>query len=221
MSDVVVSNSIVGQQYENRKTHKMGVVERVEDKYKTILFRDSEGKSFNINFSTFKSSWRKYKGEEVVKTSSQVTAEKAEQKKAVEAEKRAEKNPKKKADVAASKAYIAKIAKLVEPLITEPYKMITTSRGGIKIKLNRRIMFELWPHVSTESMSLLVSDKLWDAVNKYDNKEIDFNPEYTHHPTYKVPHELQITTEYLKFYVDTTLQALNTINTEKEESENA
>lgn len=75
---------VIGQMYEDRKTGKVGVLESREVKYKTLLMRDKEGKTFNITYSTFRSNWRKYQGEEVVQTSTQVEEQKvvAEKKKA-------------------------------------------------------------------------------------------------------------------------------------------
>lgn len=219
MGDVTVSNNVIGQMYENRKTHKIGVIERIEEKYKTLLLRDSEGKSFNISFSTFNSSWRKYKGDEVIKTSSQTTQER-EEKKAQEVKESAKKEsakariPQKRQE---SKEYTVKIFNMVKTLVSDPYNVILTGRGGIKVKKNRSIQFEIWPHVSTDNMSLLVTDELWNAAGKYATNEVEEEPKYTFHESYKVPHEIEITEKYLKFYVDETLKALNTINTEKED----
>lgn len=67
---------VIGQMYEERKTGKVGVLESREVKYKTLMMRDKDGKTFNITFSTFRSNWRKYQGEEVIQTSTQVEEQK-------------------------------------------------------------------------------------------------------------------------------------------------
>ena len=72
---------IIGQMYEDRKSGKVGVLESRDEKYKTLLMRDTEGKTFNIVFSTFRSNWRKYNGDKVIQTSTQVDEDKAKTKK--------------------------------------------------------------------------------------------------------------------------------------------
>lgn len=79
---------IIGQMYEDRKTGKKGVLESRETKYKTLMMRGDDGKSFNITYSTFKSNWRKYQGTDVIETASQKEEKKAEAK--VEAEKKSQ-----------------------------------------------------------------------------------------------------------------------------------
>lgn len=75
---------VIGQMYEERKTGKVGVLESREVKYKTLMMRDKDGKTFNITFSTFRSNWRKYQGEEVIQTSTQVEEQKvADEKKKI------------------------------------------------------------------------------------------------------------------------------------------
>lgn len=218
-----MSNSLfVGTMYENRKTHKTGVCESYDEKYKTLLMRDAEGNSFNITLPTFKSLWRKYKGEETIQTSTQVTAEReqkeAEEKKATVKKETVEKKkvgPKKK-----SPEFIAKVKDAVTSLISDPYKVITTTRGGIKIKRNRRIMFELWAHGSNETISFLVDDETYKAT---DYTIEGYEPKYEFHSTYKVPHEFEISLDYLKFFVDKTIETINTIkaeNTKETQAEN-
>lgn len=64
----------VGMMYEDRKSGKLGVLESRNEKFKTLMFRDEEGKTFNIQYSTFRSNWRKYQGEKKIQTSTQVQA---------------------------------------------------------------------------------------------------------------------------------------------------
>ena len=60
-----------GQRYYNRKTNKTAVLESCDDKYKTVMMVDDDGKSFSISYSTFRNTWRivdeSEKAEEVVK----------------------------------------------------------------------------------------------------------------------------------------------------------
>ena len=72
---------VIGQMYEDRKTGRVGVLEERNTKFKSLMFRDTEGATFNIVYSTFRSNWRKYQGDKVIKTSTQVEEEKVETKK--------------------------------------------------------------------------------------------------------------------------------------------
>lgn len=57
---------IVGQTYEDRTTGKIGVLESRDDKCKTLMMTDSDGKGFSISYSSFRSRWRKHTTEDVV-----------------------------------------------------------------------------------------------------------------------------------------------------------
>ena len=85
----------LGQMYEDRKSGKLGVLESREEKYKTLLFRGEDGKTFSIQYSTFRSNWRKYQGDVKIQTSTQVQATADKNQKEVEKAKEAIKEPKK------------------------------------------------------------------------------------------------------------------------------
>ena len=99
MANETVTLGVVGQMYQNRKKpEEVGVLESRDEKHKALFFRDADGKSFNVQYSTFRSYWRKYTGEEVVETSTQ--KEQKAQKKARKVEQAKENlaEPKKKAN---------------------------------------------------------------------------------------------------------------------------
>jgi len=50
---------VIGQIYEDRRTHKKGKLLERDEKYKTLLMESDDGKSFNITYGGFKSNWRK------------------------------------------------------------------------------------------------------------------------------------------------------------------
>lgn len=50
---------IIGQMYEDRRTKKQGKLVERDEKFKTLLMKQNDGKSFNITFGSFKSNWRK------------------------------------------------------------------------------------------------------------------------------------------------------------------
>lgn len=80
----------IGQMYEERKkdgtTGRIGVIEEVNDKFRTFMMRDVDGNSFNITFATLKSGWRKYQGDVVIQTAEQKAE--AKQEKAIETQKK-------------------------------------------------------------------------------------------------------------------------------------
>lgn len=65
---------IIGQKYEDRTSGKTGVLESRDEKCKTLMMIDDDGKGFNVSYSSFKSRWRKFAGE------TQIVEEKKEKK---------------------------------------------------------------------------------------------------------------------------------------------
>lgn len=49
---------VFGMTYEDKRTHRSGVLISYSDKYKTYLMESSDGKSFNVTSSQFKVNWR-------------------------------------------------------------------------------------------------------------------------------------------------------------------
>ena len=64
MSDVK-EVGVVGQMYEDRTTGKTGTLESRDEKCKTLMMLDSEGKGFSVSYSSFRSKWRKVVADEV------------------------------------------------------------------------------------------------------------------------------------------------------------
>ena len=146
----------VGQTYENRRTKKVGVIEEVDEKYKTVLMRDVEGNSFNITFSTFRSNWRKYSGDKVIQTSTQVEEAKEEVKKTV--------NKKKSSRMSRDDVYriIDASYKSVISTVSSGYTgfdVKLSSRGGIVIKVGNSKVCEFWIKPQTNSFNVRISEK--------------------------------------------------------------
>lgn len=59
-----MSNPIIGQKYEDRTTGKIGTVESRDEKYKTLSMVAEDGSTFSITEASFRSKWRKYKGDD-------------------------------------------------------------------------------------------------------------------------------------------------------------
>ncbi len=59
-----MSNPIIGQKYEDRTTSKIGTVESRDEKYKTLSMVAEDGSTFSITEASFRSKWRKYKGDD-------------------------------------------------------------------------------------------------------------------------------------------------------------
>lgn len=138
---------VIGHMYEDRKTKRKGVLESRNEKYKTLLFRDENGGSFTIVYSTFRSNWRKYTGEEVIQTSTQVEEQKVEEQKVEEKVTKAKKRSEeavaladKNAVVDSALAYIKASAE--KSGITLDIKV--TKRLGVMLKANKRKYAEVW-----------------------------------------------------------------------------
>lgn len=143
---------IIGQMYEERKSKKVGVLESREPKFKTLMLRDNEGKSFNITYSTFRSNWRKYQGDEVIETSTQIEEKKEEAK--VEAEKKSQraKSAKKVLSEASEKPKISveekrEALKALHTIIEDAFKGVipdvhvnTTSRYAVKVHYKNHLI---------------------------------------------------------------------------------
>ena len=161
---------VIGQMYEERKSKRLGVLESREEKYKTLLMRDPEGKSFNITYSTFHSSWRKYQGEVVAQTSTQVEEKRAEQKEKVEkakstlrkedAKPKLSSEDKVKAVHAASEIVLSIMNKYGLEL-----NMVTSVRGAIQIKTGRRTLVEIWKKFTAGKYDICVLQDVADKVH--------------------------------------------------------
>lgn len=99
MAEKLANPGVIGETYQDRKhPDKLGVLESRDEKFKTLMFRDKEGNTFNIQYSTFRSQWRKYQGDEVLQTSSQKEAEAQKEEIEVAQAKENLAEPKKRAD---------------------------------------------------------------------------------------------------------------------------
>lgn len=195
---------IIGQMYQNRKNKKVGVIESRNDKYKTLMMRDPDGNSFSIVYSTFKSDWRTYSGDEVAETSTQVEEKKEKVKKA---EKKLEKPAKKekisKEDkVEATGALYELVSSLVEKS-NSGLSVKLNSIGGVNVKKGHKTICGTW-----------VSD-VPGIYSLYTNMEIEFSEkvgdvEFTHNDkwTLKNRHRMknikQAVNEVLQKYISDT-----------------
>lgn len=161
---------VIGQMYEERKSKRLGVLESREEKYKTLLMRDPEGKSFNITYSTFHSSWRKYQGEVVAQTSTQVEEKRAEQKEKVEKAKSTLKKEDAKPKLSSEdKVKAVHAASEIVLSIMNKYglelNMVTSVRGAIQIKTGRRTLVEIWKKFTAGKYDICVLQDVADKVH--------------------------------------------------------
>ena len=124
----------VGQMYEERKSGRIGVIEEVNEKYKTYMMRDKEGKSFNITFATLKSNWRKYQGEEVIQTSTQVEEQKVEEEQKIEQAEEAIEEVVKETKKRASKRPTDERVKIVRALRTLLENGVKDAKYALEVK---------------------------------------------------------------------------------------
>ena len=192
---------IIGQMYEDRKSKKIGVLESREEKFKTLMMRDKEGKSFNITYSTFKSNWRKYNGEENIQTSTQVSEEKAG------TEKRKADNKK----IVESKQEVVKISteekvkklRALESIIADKIKSKNvdlktnrTSKGGIIVRNKKYKLFEIWIKFNKDRYEFVSRDELiavdkkkYDDIAKSTGSELVIHENWVLKSQYLVPND--------------------------------
>ena len=157
----------IGQMYENRKSKKVGVIESRDEKCKTLMMRDSEGKTFNVTYSTFKSNWRKYVGDEKIETSTQKEEKKAKVK---DAEKKLEKKPKApKVDIKEKIEIIESEKEVIQPIIEKCKKfelnLRSSSKGGIIIKIGRSTIFEVWNDYRANLVNICLREDVKEFLN--------------------------------------------------------
>ena len=221
---------IIGQMYENRTNKKIGVLESRDEKYKTLMFRDESGKSFNVNFSTFKSTWRKYNGDKVIQLSSQVESQREE-------EKHEEEKAKKEAAKAVEQSITAPVKKKVSREDAVKYVMHLKSvlenmvegtvirvkpgaKGNVSLCYKNRHMVEFWPKCQKGLLSLCINDEFFKAYSS----DWKFSETAVYHEDWHTKYEIPVLAielfeETAQDFVDKLLQFINipTDNSEKEE----
>lgn len=195
---------VIGQMYEDRKTGKLGVLEDRNEKYKTLLMRDEEGNSFNIQFSTFHSQWHKYQGDTVIQTSAQKEEIKQEEKKKVrEQEKKVQKSKKELSEIGEKpvlsredklKALIA-LENVVKDAVEKkiPNSKVThTMRGGVKVYYKRKYLMGLYPRTMENKVTV---DTTTDIANLIDLGDIEV--EKIVHKEWHISTKLRFSDKYL------------------------
>ena len=168
---------IIGQMYENRKSKKVGVIESRDEKCKTLMMRDSDGGSFVVTFSTFRSNWRKYEGEQKIETSTQKEEKKE---KAKTAEKKLEKK-RFKMDIREKLEIIESEKEIIQPIVDKSkcndLNMKQSAKGGILIKIGRKTIFEVWNDYRNERINVCVREDVKDLLD-YSTKTGDVGEEF-------------------------------------------
>ena len=169
---------IIGQNYEHRKTKQRGVLESREEDYKNLIMRGPDGKSFNVSYSTFHSSWRKYQGDDVIKTSTQVEEEKAEQKKKA---KRAEKVVTE--ELTTTKLSTSQKTERLDAICDRVKAKVSdidgidvhrSIKGSVDITLGRFKLLEIWDVVKLEKYSFRLKDVVDNHVStKFESETLD------------------------------------------------
>ena len=168
---------IIGQMYEHRKSKRVGVLESREEKYKTLMLRDKDGKSFNITYSTFRSDWRKYNGEEVVQTSTQVKEERTEEKKR---EAKSEKIVKEKSEVVKvsredRRKRVIALEERVSSILSNRglnLKVERTARGGVIARYKKHTVFEVWDAYKLDKYSFRMKEDVAQFIKTDVEKEL-------------------------------------------------
>lgn len=221
---------IIGQMYENRTNKKVGVLESRDEKFKTLMFRDENGNSFNVNFSTFKSTWRKYNGDKVIQLSSQVESQREEEKhKEAEEKKKAAKTVEKSVTAPVTKRvshedsvkYVMHIKGVLEKMVEgTTIRVAPGAKGSVSLCLKNRHMVEFWPKCQKGMIKLCINDSFFKAYSsdwKFSDSAV-YHEDW--HTKYEIPVlAIELFEETAQDFVNKLLQFIQipTDNSKKEE----
>ena len=192
-----MSNPIIGQKYEDRTTGKIGTVESRDEKYKTLSMVAEDGSTFSITEASFRSKWRKCKGDDEdattntdakpesngdAKTSDQTDAdnctpidgEAGKKAKAKKAKEKKETKPK----FDPSQVFGDTVTEVQTIVGGCPVALaITTDKAyGIHIKdaTNKDAQFEVWVKTRNKEFDLCVSEELDKHIERSEATNIPF-----------------------------------------------
>ena len=192
-----MSNPIIGQKYEDRTTGKIGTVESRDEKYKTLSMVAEDGSTFSITEASFRSKWRKCKGDDAdattntdakpesngdAKTSDQTNAdnctpidgEAGKKAKAKKAKEKKETKPK----FDPSQVFGDTVTEVQTIVGGCPVALaITTDKAyGIHIKdaTNKDAQFEIWVKTRNKEFDLCVSEELDKHIERSEATNIPF-----------------------------------------------
>lgn len=226
MGNTKVTNSepgIIGQMYEERKTGRKGVLESRESKYKTLMMRDDKGETFNIVYSTFRSNWRKYTGEEVIQTSTQVEEAKTEEKKRAEESKK----------VVESKSEVVKMTteekvkkvKALDDVVCNKIESLgldlktsRTHRGCVIVRYKKKTLFEIWTKFGLDKFDFVVLEDVV-ALSRDDFNKVINDSDYTYKKDWHLSHLCRVKDNQFDDILDTLLSMSGVYVTSKQENE--
>lgn len=192
-----MSNPIIGQKYEDRTTGKIGTVESRDEKYKTLSMVAEDGSTFSITEASFRSKWRKVKGDDAESTTTEDATSEAVGLNQPDADNctpiDGEAGKKAKTKAKAKKAKEPKEAKpkfdpsqVFGDTVTEVQTIvggcpvalaITTDKAyGIHIKdaTNKDAQFEIWVKTRNKEFDLCVSEELDKHIERSEATNIPY-----------------------------------------------
>ena len=209
--------------YEDRKTKKRGVLESRETKYKTLMLRDADGKSFNITYSTFKSNWRKYQGEEVIETSTQIEEKKAEEKKKEQTAKKVVESQTAKTKKISTEEKV-KVVRALNDIIdarikakNSELKTSRNTRGGIIVRFKKFTVFESWPKYNLDKVDIFFRDVVADTMDAKSFKALASGVEYIEHEKWPLRHGYRASYSELDVLLDKLIDACDAFGKTKED----
>lgn len=191
---------IIGQTYENRVSKKIGVLESREEKFKTLLMRDENGNSFNVSYSTFKSSWRKYAGDKVIQTSSQVEEARDEEKHEAEVNEKAVKvtaetvkksAPKKKNpedNMRLNQHFTNTLSELVK---NTHIRVQPCYKGYVALCISNRHLVEFWPKAHLGAFDICVRADFYEAYKDKFKEEALVGENVHYHDDWKLKYAVK------------------------------
>ena len=166
----------IGALYEDRKSGKSGVLVEIDDKHKTMMFEASDGKTFQISTTTFKSGWRKKAEEEtpVVEFPEDVGIHEEKLDNVVSlSEKKVEKieNKNRECDKTMFTNLVVDFVdyakRLNDETDTESFSVaVLTLKNGIALKWNRHRVFEVYAKFRKQLYVVFMKKELFSELNK-------------------------------------------------------
>ena len=167
----------IGTMYEDRKSKKSGILVEIDEKHKTMMFEQADGKTFQISTSTFKSGWRKKAEEESEKTIQEEFIDKVSEEKGepdivslVEKKEEKKKKHREQSETTMLSDMILDFVEYADVLNHKVNKedfsvVVFSSKNGIALKWKNRRIFEVYVKYRNNNYRMFMKNELFESLN--------------------------------------------------------
>lgn len=184
---------IISQKYEDRRTKKVGTLLERDEKYKTLLFKSDDGKTFNVSYGGFKSNWRKTENLPTVEESMEEIEIPIEPKtELVEIPEVKITNSRDASDLYES--VCMKVTSFSASFMSsEVTSKLIPRKNGIALKIGNKRVFEVYAKVRENKIFIVSYDSMMHYISNADN----FNYTITNHPKWIMTSSISVPIENL------------------------